>query len=128
MRRATALLAVAALFVVGVLVGVLATHAFYAHRLHQPGGLAAIGVGFLGSSLERELDLDAEQRRQVEAILGDMRGELREVRRDVVPRLYAIRDRAFDRVHQVLTPQQQARLQRSRVEHARRVERLVGPW
>ena len=128
MRRSTALLAVAALFLMGVLVGVLATHAFYAWQIHRPGGLASIGLRFLGSSLERRLDLTAEQEREVEAILADARLELQQVRREVVPRLFAIRSRTFDRVSAILTPAKQEELRRFRVRHEANVDRLVGEW
>jgi Spy/CpxP family protein refolding chaperone len=45
-----------------------------------------------------------------------------------VPRLFAIRDRSFDRINAVLTPEQQAELRRFRARHQQRVERLVGEW
>jgi hypothetical protein len=125
-RRPVALLVVTALFLAGVLVGVLATHAFYAYEIHRPGGLAALGVRMLGNSLDRQLRLSAEQKRQVDAILADTRNELQQVRHDTVPKLFAIRDRAFDRVNGVLTPQQRERLRRFRARH--QAERLVGAW
>jgi hypothetical protein len=127
MKRSVALLAMTALFLSGVLVGVLGTHAFYAWEIRRPGGLAALGMRLLGNSLERQLDLSPAQRTQVEAILADTRGELQQVRRDTVPRMLAIRDRAFDRVARVLTPEQQQRLARFRARHARSLARLIGP-
>ena len=128
MRKPVALLAVGALFLAGVLVGVVATHSFYAWQLHRPGGLAALGLQVLGNRLERQLDLSDEQERQVDAILADTRRELMEVRRDTVPRLLAIRDRSFTRIDALLTPEQRARLRQFRARHDRKVERLVGDW
>jgi Spy/CpxP family protein refolding chaperone len=127
-RRATALLATTALFLAGIVVGVAATHAFYAWQIHRPGGLVGLGLRWLGGSLERRLDLDAAQQREVDAILAETRRELTAVRREMVPRLYAIRDRSFDRIAEVLTAEQRAELQRFRARHRRRVERLVGDW
>ena len=128
MRRSTALLATGALFLMGVLVGVLATHAFYAWQIHRPGGLASLGLGMLASGLERNLDLDAAQQRQVAAILDETRSELLLVRRDVVPRLFAIRARTFDRVAAILDPEQQAALREFQRRHEAKVNRLVGEW
>jgi Spy/CpxP family protein refolding chaperone len=128
MRKPIAPLAVSALFLVGVLVGVVATHAFYAWQLRRPGGLAALGVHVLGNRLERQLDLSDEQERQVDAILADTRRELMQLRHDTVPRVLAIRDRSFARIDALLEPEQRARLKRFRARHERRVERLVGDW
>jgi Spy/CpxP family protein refolding chaperone len=128
MTRPVALLAMGALFLTGVLAGVLGTHAFYAWHVHRPGGLADLGIRLLGNSLDRQLDLTSEQERKVDAILGDTRLEILQMRHENVPRLYAIRDRAFDRIHGVLTPAQQERLRRFRARYQRNVERLVGDW
>jgi Spy/CpxP family protein refolding chaperone len=127
-RRRTALLATGALFLMGILVGVLATHAFYAWQIHRPGGLAGLGLRLLGGSLERELDLTEEQEREVDAILADTRLEMQAVRHDMVPRLFAIRTRAFERISRLLTPEQQEDLKRFRARHESNVNRLVGDW
>ncbi|HEV8629671.1 MAG TPA: hypothetical protein VGV61_05085 [Thermoanaerobaculia bacterium] len=126
MSRTVALLAMTALFLAGVLVGVLGTHAFYAWQLHRPGGLASLGLRLLGNSLDRQLDLTAEQKKQADAILADTRGELQQVRRETVPRLLAIRARSLDRINGILTPAQQERMRRFRVRHAHNLERLLG--
>lgn len=128
MRKPVALLVVGALFLVGVLVGVVATHAFYAWQLHRPGGLAALGLHVLGNRLERQLDLSDEQEKEVDAILADTRRELMQVRHDTVPRLLAVRDRSFARIDALLTPEQRERLKQFRARHERRVEGLVGNW
>lgn len=128
MRRSVALLAVGALFLTGIFVGVLATHAFYAWQLQRPGGLASVGLRILGNRLDRQLDLTSEQERQVEIVLADTRAELEQLRHDTVPRMFAIRNHAFDRIHDILTPEQQERLQRFRARNQRNLERLVGSW
>lgn len=128
MRKGTALLAVAAIFLAGALVGVLATQAFWAWQIHRPGGLAALGVRILSARLDRQLDLTPDQRRQVDAILSDTRGELQQVRHESVPRLFAIRDRAFSRIDAVLTPAQRQRLAHFRERNTRNLERLFGNW
>jgi hypothetical protein len=128
MSRPLALLAVAALFLTGILAGVLGTHAFYAWQVHRPGGLAAVGLEILANRLDRQLGLTGDQERAVAAILADTRSELAQVRHETVPRVFAIRDRAFERIHGILTPEQQERLERFRARNRRSLERLLGSW
>src|SRR5690606_24789184 len=71
MTRTRAYLVVISLFLLGVMVGILATHAFYAHRVHRPGGLVELAMGVLAADLRRSLDLDAQQQAEVDLILAD---------------------------------------------------------
>ncbi|HBL25348.1 MAG TPA: hypothetical protein DD490_00760 [Acidobacteria bacterium] len=125
MKRSTALAAVAGLFLVGVLVGILGTHLFYLRQLRQPGGMATLGNRFLAAGLDRRLDLTAEQRRQVDAILADAAREAREVRREMMPRVVEILDRSHHRLSAVLTPEQRQELERFRRQRGDRVRRLL---
>lgn len=125
MKRSTALLAVAALFLVGILVGVLGTHLFYLRQLRQPGGMAALGNRFLAADLDRRLDLSREQRRQVDAILADAAREAGAVRREMMPRVLEILDRSQRRIAAVLTPEQQEELARFRRRRGDRLRKLL---
>jgi len=116
-RRGTAIAAVVALFVAGVVVGVLGTHAFYLHELHQPGGLAALGTRMLASELNRKLDLDAGQQAEVARILDDAQTESAALRREMTPRVLALLNRTHDRISAVLTPQQRREFERYRHRH-----------
>ena len=126
MKRLTAVLAIAALFAVGVLVGVLGTHAFYLHELHQPGGLAAFGTRLLARDLKHRLDLDEHQQAEVETILRDTGAESAALRRDVMPRVLAILDHAHARIDAVLTPAQRAEFERYRRYHRYRLHRFFS--
>lgn len=126
MKRTTALLAVAVLFLVGVLVGVLGTHLFYLHEIRQPGGLASLGTRWLARSLDRRLDLTAEQRKQVDAILADTAREASGLRRQMTPRMLEIFERSRRRISAVLTPDQREKFERFRREHGERARRLIG--
>jgi Spy/CpxP family protein refolding chaperone len=127
-KRSTALLAVAALFLLGILVGVLGTHLFYLRQLRQPGGMAVVGSRFLANSLDRRLDLTPEQRRQVDAILADASREAGAVRSEMMPRILEILDRSHRRIAAVLTPEQRQELERFRRQRGDRLRRLLqGP-
>jgi Spy/CpxP family protein refolding chaperone len=122
-RRATAVAAIVALFLAGVLVGVLGTHAFYLRQLHQPGGLAAFGSRILARDLKHRLDLDSRQESQVEEILATARAESAALRREAMPRVFGILDRASARINAVLTPEQRAEFQRYQRQHRHRLHR-----
>jgi len=124
-KRSTALVAVVALFLVGVLVGILGTHLFYLRQLRHPGGMAALGNRFLANSLDRRLDLTPEQRRQVDAILADASREAGAVRREMMPRILEILDRSHRRIAAVLTPEQRQELERFRRQRGDRFRRLL---
>lgn len=123
MRKPAALAAVAALFLVGVLVGVLGTHLFYVQRLRQPGGMAELGTSVFAGQLERRLDLTSEQEREVERILAQTRSEAQALRREIVPEIRAILERTHERLDRVLTPEQRRELQELR-RRQRRIEGL----
>ncbi len=126
MKRSTALLAVAVLFLVGVAVGVLGTHLFYIHEARQPGGLAHLGSLWLARNLDRRLDLTADQRRQVDAILADTARDAAALRQDITPRLLEILDRTHRRIAAVLTPEQRKKFERFRHEHSDHIRGLLG--
>lgn len=126
MKRSTALLAVALLFLIGIAVGVLGTHLFYIHEARQPGGLAHLGSLWLARSLDRRLDLSADQRRQVDAILADAAHDAAVLRRDMTPRVVEILERTHRRISAVLTPEQKTKFERFRHEHSDHVRGLLG--
>jgi Spy/CpxP family protein refolding chaperone len=125
MRRSTAIAAIAALFLVGVLVGVLGTHVFYLRHLQQPGWLLKTGTRLLAAELKRSLDLTPEQQRQVGAILADAQQDAFALRREMMPRVIAILDRTHSRISAVLTPEQRERFERLRERRASRWRRVL---
>jgi Spy/CpxP family protein refolding chaperone len=126
-RRTTAVAAIAALFLLGIAVGVLGTHAFYFHELHKPGGLAGFGTRLFAAQLERRLDLTPEQRRQVDGILAEARAEVAALRRQTHPRILAVMERCHHRIVQVLDPKQRAALERHSRRHRHRMHELLEP-
>jgi Spy/CpxP family protein refolding chaperone len=66
------------------------------------------------------LNLGADQKTQVEAIINDTRGQLRDLRKESQPRVDEIRQKARARLQTVLTPEQWKQLEdREKAEAAK---------
>jgi hypothetical protein len=119
-------------FVLGTLTGALGTgmvlkrqHPFFSR---QPEDRKA----FIMKRLSRKLDLSAEQKVRIEAIIDRVQAEafqkMREGRRFMREHL----EKGFAEIRQELTPDQQRRFDQMKAERERRRkergERLRGPW
>lgn len=128
MRRAAAISAVLAIGILGVLVGILATHLYYAQKLGRPGSFSTMASDFFAERLDRELGLSAEQRAAIAAILEETRIEADSLREEVRPKVGALMEEASDRISEILTADQRRRFTRLREEHRSRAEHfLLGP-
>jgi|CXWL01.1.fsa_nt_gi hypothetical protein len=126
MRRGTALLAIVALFLSGVLVGVLGTHVFYLAKIRQPGGLGELSASVLAWDLKHRLNLSPEQSQQVDSILADTRREGLEIRKQTVRDVLALVERSQGRLAEVFTAEQRAEFERYRQRHKTIVERFFS--
>lgn len=126
MRRGTALLAVVALFLSGVLVGVVGTHGFYLYKVRQPGGLGELGSRVAAWELRQRLDLTPEQERQIDEILADTRREGLTIRQRTIADVLALLERNHEQLSAVLTPEQRVEFERFRQRHRRLVEGLFS--
>lgn len=126
MTRTRAFLAVVTLFLLGVLIGVLATHAFYAWRLGRPGGMADLAFTVLAADVRRSLDLDQSQEAELGAILADARVEMTEVREEVLRRIQESRVESFTRLWKILRPEQRVELEALWARQSERLGRLTG--
>lgn len=126
MRRSTAVVAIVALFLVGVVVGALGYQSFLMGQLRRPGGFAAWGTRLLASDLKRHLDLTPQQEAEVERILAESRAESIALHREMRPRVRAILDRTHARISAVLTPTQRAEFERFRARRHGRLMHLFG--
>ncbi|HEV8579731.1 MAG TPA: hypothetical protein VGX68_11710 [Thermoanaerobaculia bacterium] len=126
MRRSTAIAAIVALFLTGVLVGVLGTHLFYLRHLQQPGWLVQAGTRLLAAELRRDLDLTTMQQRQVDAILADAQRDAIALRREMMPRMLSILDRSRNRISSVLSPEQRERFEQLRKRRGSRFRRVLA--
>jgi Spy/CpxP family protein refolding chaperone len=100
------------IFLLGFTAGALALNAYHAWARH--GGAGGRQDQF-AQMLDR-LQLNAEQRTQVQQIFGDTREQLQALRRESEPRVTAIRQKADERLQQVLTPEQWQQFQQMRNE------------
>jgi hypothetical protein len=122
MSRARAALILAGVFVLGVVCGAFGTAALHRHWVHR--GFAPERMErFIVERLSRRLDLDADQRRVLEDATRKARIEIEQVRRETLPRIEAILDRATDELRPVLRPEQQTKLEAIRSEMKERLRR-----
>lgn len=115
MTRVSALSAVAALFLVGVLVGALGMHLYHVGATpggspppepgHGRGPWALVSGRFL-ERLNHELDLTPEQRDEIERLVLQSRRELEELRSELRPRVEESMRQTRDRIREVLTAEQ----------------------
>jgi hypothetical protein len=125
MKRSTATVVVVALFLVGVLVGVLGTHLFYLRHLREPGWLVTAGTRLLAADLRRDLDLTPEQEREIDAILADAQRDAIALRQELMPRMLDILDRSQSGISAVLTSEQRERFEQLRRRRGNRLRRLL---
>lgn len=128
MKKSSALVAVVAVLVLGILVGILGTHLFYAQKFRKAGSLSGMASDFFLHRLERELNLTAEQRQAIDEIMAESRVEGHALREEMRPRVGEMMRRTSERISGVLTPEQQERFAELQQEHRGRAERfMLGP-
>lgn len=107
------------IFVLGFTAGALALNAY--KRWDRSGGMQSRQERF-----DRMLDtlkLSAEQKTQVQQILGDSREQLQALRKEGEPRVETIRQQADERLQKVMTPEQWKQFQQMRNEFKNRGRR-----
>lgn len=100
------------IFVIGFAAGALALNVY--RRWGR-----TVTVQSRQARFERMLDrlnLNADQKTQVQQILGDTRGQLQTLRKESEPRFEEIRRQADERLQKVLTPEQWQQFQKERSE------------
>lgn len=106
-RTATTLLAIAALivtFFIGAVAGAVIHRAI---MLHWSGGpLSERSAEFLMKRLDRRLDLNATQEKQVTEILRAGHERIRGVWSNVAPQVHAEIERTNGEIEKILTPEQ----------------------
>lgn len=96
MKNWKTILGVVAVFVLGMLAGGLVTAKCFRHRIHQIlAGDQRVVANIIVRRLSWRLRLDAGQKEQLRAIVGEAQQELKGVRKQVQPQVEEILDRAF---------------------------------
>ena len=128
MKRVAAVSAVVAVLVLGILVGILGTHLFYAQKLRQAGSFSKMAGRFFAERLDRELALTVEQREAIDAILEETQVEAHAIREEIRPWVDALMEGSKERITEILTPEQRERFEVLRERHRRRAEHFfLGP-
>lgn len=127
MKRRTALLAAAALFAMGIVVGILGTHLFYLKRLEKPGLIVESATAFALRDLDHHLDLSPEQYTQVQAVLERAVDQGLRFRREVMlPALLEIVQGVRRDIEPILTPEQRGKLEALRDRYGGRLEKMIA--
>lgn len=111
MNRPTALGAVFAVFLVGVLGGVAGARFFYAQELEAKAERVPFLAPHYIGHLDRGLDLGPEQKEQIDQILREAHQEAEALRREVRPRIHQLMEEARESIKAVLTPEQLQRFE-----------------
>lgn len=95
MKNWKTILGVIAVFVLGAFAGGLVTAGVFRHRIHQVlAGDQRIVTNIIVRRLSWRLRLDATQKEQLRAIVGDAQQEIKAVRKQVQPQVEEILDHA----------------------------------
>jgi Spy/CpxP family protein refolding chaperone len=119
-KRWIAILSVTGLFVIGILIGSLGTHLYYAHRLLTPDGPPGWGGRLFMDRLEARLNLTSEQRREIDRILEESHARAESFRESMGPKVRALMEETHERVTAVLTPEQREQFEEMRRTHHQR--------
>ena len=127
MTRTRATLLLAGMFAVGLICGALGTAAYGLHRLHEGGFSGERLEGFVVRRLSHRLHLDESQHQVLEDVTRRAHARLREVHADVLPRVEAIFDEAYQEMIPVLRPDQLQEMEKIRTEARERLRRRHVP-
>jgi Spy/CpxP family protein refolding chaperone len=107
MKRSRPIIGVVLVFILGILCGSLATHVLYKCRFESILSDSAISreAGIV-RRLDRKLDLDDRQEKQVRAIVHDAQEEIKSARSRIRPQTEAIIEKAQAKIRAILTPEQ----------------------
>ena len=131
MKQAAAMVSVVGVFLIGILVGALGMHLYDAKKVTwRPGGdpgreIRRPGGEIFAQRLGRFLELSDEQRDEIESIRHESRIRAEEMRREMAPVVREQMEEARRRIMEVLTPEQQDRLEQLGRRERQMVERFL---
>jgi hypothetical protein len=117
MKTFKILLLVGLVFLAGVVAGVVGTRIAIRHWVHSAIQRPQIVQTLIERRLNRQLRLDANQQAQVHQILTGARGQLRELRQEYRPQVVLIVSNADVEISALLTPAQQRRFEKMKLEN-----------
>jgi Spy/CpxP family protein refolding chaperone len=121
-------LGIVGVFVLGALVGVLATVLFVQHRMSDSGFSGPEqALNRIMGRMERELRLSQEQRQAIQPIVAEGMGRMRELRSRLAPEVEKLMAETTGRIRPLLTPEQQPRLDEFNARRMERWRQSSGP-
>jgi hypothetical protein len=112
MKLFKAIAGIAAIFILGVMTGVVGTSLVVEHRIdmfHKKGS-PPIKTMFKKRVIDR-LDLNPAQREAVDKILDELQIQVREMRKDFRPKIKAAFDASFERIKELLDDAQKKKME-----------------
>ena len=107
MKKWKTIVSIILVFLLGALAGALVTYKLYQHRVEGiMKGEPRTTTEFIVRRLDRELHLDANQSKQVRAIVEETHAEMKEVRKQFRPRIEEILAHSQDKIRALLRPGQ----------------------
>ena len=103
-------------FFAGGVVGVVVTRAVVRHMVREALMHPEKFQSAVENSLTRQLGLDAGQRAKLNQILSDTRTKLQDLRQQERPQFSVIFSNANEQINLMLTPEQQARFEKLKLE------------
>jgi Spy/CpxP family protein refolding chaperone len=119
-------LVLAVIFIVGVVTGSALTIGLGSHFRHQPGAQQINRLWM--AQLVQRLDLTADQQAKIQPILAEAKTDIQSLHRDEVERGSQIMKAAHDKISALLTPEQQAELQKMEAEREKMFLDHMRPW
>lgn len=123
--RGAALALIALIFGLGIAVGILGTHLFYAYRLREPGAVSDWVVDAGARQMANRLDLRPDQRRQFDGVMAGTRSDVRALRADIIDRVRHIRQRALEGLLEILDEEQRQELRQIHEHEGRFLDRYL---
>jgi hypothetical protein len=117
MKNFKSILLLALVFSAGVVIGVVTTRAVVRHVVREAILNPDRTQTFMERNLKRRLRLDNGQQVKLHQILSDAHGQLRDLRQEYRPQLVEVFSNANGQIIAMLTPEQQARFERLKLEN-----------
>ena len=117
MKNLKSILLLALVFFAGVVIGVVATRSVVRHVVREAILHPEKAQAVIERSLTRKLRLDNGQQVKLHQILSDAHGQLKDLRQQYRPQLTGIFSNANGQIIALLTPEQQARFEKLKLEN-----------
>jgi hypothetical protein len=116
MKNWKSILLLALVFFAGVMAGVVGTRVVIRRAVQQAMAHPEKVQSLLEKNLTRKLQLDNGQQAQLHVILTESRSQMRELRQNFQPQVAAVFRETDGKISALLTPEQQARYEKFKVE------------